>query len=120
MALAVLRVVIGSALLIQGGLCIVQPSPASAVWLCALVTLVAGCLVVVGFLTPIAVGVTLMYTAAVALALIPSPVPDLFESKLSLVLGLAMLLSIGGLGPGAFSVDARVIGRREIIIPPSE
>jgi uncharacterized membrane protein YphA (DoxX/SURF4 family) len=115
-----MRVVIGSALLMQGGFCIVQPSPVFAVWLWALVTLVAGCLVLVGFLTPIAVGITLLNTAAVALSLIPSPVPNLFESKLSLVLGLTILLSIVGLGPGAFSVDARVFGRREIIIPPVE
>jgi hypothetical protein len=29
-----------------------------------------------------------------------------------------MLVTIIGLGPGAFSLDARMFGRREIIIPP--
>jgi hypothetical protein len=29
-----------------------------------------------------------------------------------------MVLTVAGLGPGAFSVDARLFGRREIIIPP--
>jgi uncharacterized membrane protein YphA (DoxX/SURF4 family) len=46
--------------------------------------------------------------------------PNLFESKLSLIFGLTMLLSVAGIGPGAFSVDARVFGRREIILPPTE
>jgi hypothetical protein len=30
-----------------------------------------------------------------------------------------MLLALILIGPGAFSVDARLFGRREIIIPPS-
>jgi uncharacterized membrane protein YphA (DoxX/SURF4 family) len=119
-ALAVLRVVIGSALFIQGGLSLVQSSPASTIWFCALETLAAGGLLLIGFLTPIAVGLTLLHAAAVALSLVPAPMPNLFESKLSLILGLTILLSIGGLGPGAFSLDARVFGRREIIIPPVE
>jgi hypothetical protein len=46
--------------------------------------------------------------------------PNLFDSKLSLVFGLTMLLSVMGIGPGAFSVAARVFGRREIIIPPTD
>jgi hypothetical protein len=33
---------------------------------------------------------------------------------------MTMVLAIIGLGPGAFSVDARVFGRREIIIPPHQ
>jgi hypothetical protein len=44
----------------------------------------------------------------------------LFDSKPALIFALTMLLAIIGAGPGRFSVDARVFGRREIIIPPRE
>jgi uncharacterized membrane protein YphA (DoxX/SURF4 family) len=118
-ALAVLRSVIGITVLVQGGLCLAQPDLTPTAWFSGLLTLAAGFLVSIGFLTPIAVAVTVLYAAGVALALLPSPMPSLFDSNLSLVFGLAMLLSIIGIGPGAFSVDARVFGRREIIIPPT-
>jgi uncharacterized membrane protein YphA (DoxX/SURF4 family) len=41
-----------------------------------------------------------------------------FDSQLGLIFGLAILLALAVLGPGAYSIDARLFGRREIIIPP--
>ena len=40
------------------------------------------------------------------------------DGKPALIFAVTMLLTVMGLGPGRFSVDARVFGRREIIIPP--
>ncbi|HEY1756099.1 MAG TPA: hypothetical protein VGG72_11925 [Bryobacteraceae bacterium] len=119
-ALVLLRAAIGIALLAQGGLWLGQPMLTPPAWCCGLLTLGAGCLVFAGFLTPVAAVGTLLYSAGVCLSLLPSPMPNLFESKLSLIFGLTMLLSVAGIGPGAFSVDARVFGRREIILPPTE
>ena len=40
-----------------------------------------------------------------------------FEGRVSLVFGIAILVAIVLQGPGAYSLDARIFGRREIIIP---
>ena len=113
-----MRAVVGIAVVMQGGLYLVEPNTTPAAWLSGLLTLAAGCLVLIGFLTPIAALATVLSAAAVALSLFPFPMQNLFESRISVIFGLTMLLSIMGIGPGAFSVDARVFGRREIIIPP--
>jgi uncharacterized membrane protein YphA (DoxX/SURF4 family) len=44
---------------------------------------------------------------------------NLLNAKPSQILATTIAVSIALLGPGAFSVDARLFGRREIIIPPS-
>jgi len=40
-----------------------------------------------------------------------------YETGTSSILATAMMVAIVCLGPGAFSLDARLFGRREIIIP---
>jgi hypothetical protein len=40
-----------------------------------------------------------------------------FDSPLGFIFGLAILLALVILGPGAYSIDPRLFGRREIIIP---
>jgi hypothetical protein len=49
--------------------------------------------------------------------LTPAPTPNILESKLVLANLIAMAAAILFLGPGAFSLDARLFGRREIFIP---
>jgi uncharacterized membrane protein YphA (DoxX/SURF4 family) len=78
----------------------------------------AGALLLAGFATPIIGALVAVTAAAVGLSLLPGCAPTLFDSKISLIFGLTMLVTIIGLGPGAFSLDARMFGRREIIIPP--
>ena len=75
-------------------------------WIIVSLSLIgAGCLLV-GFMTPlVAIVVTL---GAVALAL-----SGLFHSIDVVVLATAIAL----LGPGAISLDARMFGRREILLP---
>jgi hypothetical protein len=36
------------------------------------------------------------------------------------IVGLAAAAGLGLLGPGAFSIDARLLGRREIFIPAKD
>ena len=77
-------------------------------WLIAAFFLAAAGCLLIGFLTPIA-AVIIGLGAIASLALLdPS----------NAVVGLIVLAAaIALLGPGAFSVDARVFGRREIMIP---
>ena len=75
----------------------------------ALVLIIASCLLV-GFMTPIAAIVVGL--GAMALAVL-----SLFETNKTLLNVVVLTIAIALLGPGAFSIDARMFGRREILIP---
>jgi len=77
-----------------------------------LVSAVAGGLVLVGFLTPFAAA---WVAGALSLSQLFSPPTDF--NGLSVVLLISASAALALLGPGAFSLDARLFGRREIVIP---
>jgi len=47
----------------------------------------------------------------------PGPRVGLFETPITTMLAAVIATALACLGPGAFSVDARLFGRREVIIP---
>jgi hypothetical protein len=53
------------------------------------------------------------------LGLVPIGLPAFSDTRLVVVFAITMLLALILIGPGAFSIDARVFGRRVIIIPPA-
>jgi uncharacterized membrane protein YphA (DoxX/SURF4 family) len=106
------------ALLFEGDFYLEQAHPAPASLLVGLSALVSGSLLAFGCLTPIVGTIVALGAFGVALSMLPACMPTVFDSKPSLIFGLTMLLSLIGLGPGRFSVDARLFGRREIILPP--
>jgi len=116
--LLLLRGVLALVVLAEARFYLNRPDATAAGWSMGLTGLLAGGLLLVGYLTPIVAAVLVMATAAVSVGLLPGCAPSLFDSRITIVFGLTMLLAILGLGPGAFSVDARLFGRREIIIPP--
>jgi uncharacterized membrane protein YphA (DoxX/SURF4 family) len=118
--LLLLRGVLAIAVLTEGSLCIAGGNPALAVWFSGLAAIIAGIALLIGFLTPIAAAVIAAVALAIGLSVLPACAPGLFDSKGALLFGVAIVIAILGLGPGAFSVDARVFGRREIIIPPQQ
>ncbi|HLN00424.1 MAG TPA: hypothetical protein VK335_14145 [Bryobacteraceae bacterium] len=118
--LLLLRGVFGVTVLIEGRFYLEQPNPATATWAAGLLALTTGALLLVGFLTPIAGALVGLGAIGLAVSLIPVPTPNVWDSQTAVIFGLVMLFAIIGLGPGAFSVDARVFGRREIIIPRTE
>jgi uncharacterized membrane protein YphA (DoxX/SURF4 family) len=120
MSLLLLRSVLGVALLIEGGWYIGEPSPTLAAWFLGFSALASGALLLIGFLTPLAAAFVGAGFIGAVLSLLPACSPNVFDSKPALIFGLTMLLTVIGAGPGRFSVDARVFGRREIIIPPHE
>ena len=71
-------------------------------WIAGLLGAVAGILLLLGFLTPIA-------AAVAGLVAVRMAIPLGFVT----VVAFAIVL----LGPGAFSIDGRLFGLREIIIP---
>jgi uncharacterized membrane protein YphA (DoxX/SURF4 family) len=89
-------------------------------WAAGLLALATGILLVIGFMTPIAGAVAGLMGIGLGLSIIPVSVPNPWSSELAVIFGVTILLAIIGLGPGAFSLDARVFGRREIIIPSAD
>ena len=117
-AVRIQRAVFGTALLAEGGLHISGANLTPLALFFGVLTCAAGVLLLIGFLTPIVAIVVAAFAAGVGLSWLPPQTPTLFDSRLSFIFAFAMLVTIVGLGPGAFSLDARLFGRREILIPP--
>ncbi len=76
----------------------------------ALFAISSGVSLLLGFLTPIACSVAAIGVTSLAVSR--------QEAMLPTVLVAIMAAAVALLGPGALSIDARLFGRREIIIPP--
>ena len=87
---------------------------AGALWIVAAVFIACGM-----FTGRVAMGVALIEPVMmlVRLAVVGSGA-DAMGAAPDHLLETAIAIGLGLVGPGAYSVDARVFGRREIIIPP--
>lgn len=91
-------------------------TPTTGVWLVGALVIVIGALLVIGFLTPIA-------SIAAALASIYFDFTTISKASNPLNIGFGIVdavivtVALAILGAGAFSLDAYMFGRREIIIP---
>jgi hypothetical protein len=116
--LLLLRAAVGLTAAAQGGACLSGRDDLSP-WVSAacLLTLATCSLLLAGFLTPLACIVAGLGATAAAFSSPPSATGG------ALLGGLFFLFVTGAataallLGPGAYSLDARLFGRREIIIP---
>ena len=103
---------------VQGGSYFVDSAPHTILEnIVGAVTVLSGLSLALGFLSPLASTLIGMVVVATGAHWIPSPARSLLDARLPTLLALAMAVSVLILGPGAFSVDARLFGRREIIIP---
>lgn len=93
--------------------------PIVVAWAVGLLEVASGASLLLGFLTPVAGVLAGLGSVASAFSWLPAPAPNLLDAKLSLLFAIIMVAAIVLLGPGAFSVDARLFGRREISIPPA-
>jgi hypothetical protein len=83
----------------------------------AIAAIASGLLLLIGFFTPI--GGTLGALSAACAVLFAAPMGALHPMQLraSAVVVVVMAGAVGILGPGAFSIDSRLFGRRKIVIP---
>jgi uncharacterized membrane protein YphA (DoxX/SURF4 family) len=101
--------------MVQGVVCISNGSDLTLGGLAAgLLAIVSATALLIGLVTP-AAGMTL--AIAMALFWFPHPVDGVFLDAVASILVAANALAVAFLGPGAFSIDARLFGRREIFVP---
>jgi uncharacterized membrane protein YphA (DoxX/SURF4 family) len=106
--------------LLQGGTELTEsPDPAIGTWIAGSVAAAVGLSLLAGILTPIAAALVGLSATGWWISVIPAPHPNLFPSKLLVAFLAVVAGAIVFLGPGAFSLDARLFGLREIIIPRS-
>jgi len=79
----------------------------------------SGSALTIGFLTPLAGLVVGLSFLGIILSWLPVPAWGLHDAKPVAVGMIVTAVAIALLGPGAFSLDGRLFGRREIVIPPS-
>jgi|SRR5580658_233770 putative oxidoreductase len=96
-----------------------QSNPTSEKWLLGLVLLASGAALVAGFLTPIAGLLVALSFLGIAFSLFPEPSWGSHDARLVAFGMIIAAAALALLGPGAFSFDGRLFGRREIVIPPS-
>lgn len=116
--LLILRATVGVTAVLQG--CAFVPkheSGPSWLWSVAVVMCLGGGALILGaltVLTSLTIGLAEMGTAC---SLLPSSPPALSDSQVAPVLVIAMTIAVILIGPGAFSIDARLFGLREVKIP---
>jgi uncharacterized membrane protein YphA (DoxX/SURF4 family) len=88
-------------------------------WGLAVLTFAGGAFLLVGLMTPFMAVLVAAGGVAAVLSWIPLPGQALSDSYPAILNLIVLSISIALLGPGAFSLDARMFGRREIPIPSS-
>ena len=115
--LVLLRAAVGLTLIAQGTAHLtgaVEPTPTAIID--DVIAVVIGGALMLGFLTPVAGTAAAVFSLMTALAWLPSGTAVPFDGPVSFlhaIVSCAIVL----LGPGAFSVDSYLFGRREIVIP---
>ena len=111
-----LRAAVGIAAVAQGVRYLADGEPALATWAAGAAAIACGALLVVGFLTAGAGAAVVLGCALTGFALVPPFIANAGSDRLTIAFLAVVAAAIIPLGPGAFSFDARLFGRREIVI----
>jgi hypothetical protein len=116
LGLLLLRGTVGITVATQGWLFIASANPDLLASAPAAALVVCGVALTVGIFTPVCSTVVGLGYALVLVTPFGGTVLPRYDGAAAVV-GLAAAAGLGMLGPGAFSIDARLFGRREIFIP---
>ena len=115
-----LRGAVGLTAAVRGVLCLADRGSLTApAWIAGAVFLAIGILLMIGLLTPIVSCLMGVGSLALLLSWLPLASWSPLNYPVGNVDSLIMAIAIIFLGPGAFSLDAYLFGRREIVIPPA-
>lgn len=96
-----------------------MPNRNLVAWALTALTLAGGAFLLVGLMTPFMAVLVATGGIAAVLSWIPLPGHTVYDSYPAILNLIVLSIAIALLGPGAFSLDARMFGRREITIPSS-
>lgn len=85
-------------------------------WIAASLAIASGISLLIGFFTPGSGAVVVLGGVGVALTWLPAPQWGLLHDPSNAWLVVVVAVTIILLGPGAYSLDARLFGRRVIVI----
>ena len=117
--LLLLRVLVACSLIAQSIGYVQMPNRSLVAWGLAALTFAGGAFLLIGLMTPFMAVLVAAGGVAAVLSFIPLPGSALSYSYLAILNLIVLSIAIALLGPGAFSLDARMFGRREITIPSS-
>jgi len=108
LGLLLLRVLVAVSVIVQVIAYVAATSLSVIGWMVVVLVVASAACLLLGFITPVAAILIGLASLTLAVSTVPS-IQNLDITVLAVVIGL--------LGPGAFSIDARMFGRREILIP---
>ena len=114
-----MRVVVGAMASAQGLICLSNGGSRTGELFACFALAVSGTCLLIGFLTPVVSTVIAIATLANALSWFPMTAENRLVGKAASLELAVMAVAIALLGPGVFSLDARLFGRHEIVIPPA-
>ena len=117
LGLLLLRLAVGSIAVAQGvGYLAASSASTFVVWLISALAFVIGASLMLGFLTPL-VSITAAFGSMAFASTAFPKVSNSLLTRLGMIDSVIVAVALAILGAGAFSLDAYLFGRREIIIP---
>lgn len=112
-----MRLAVALSGVVQGISTLIQSPTLMLSWATGLLEILVGTALLIGFLTPIAGAFASLGNLAIGVSWFLKSDEYAHDKTVAALCLVVISIAITLLGPGAFSLDARLFGRREIIIP---
>jgi len=112
-----MRLAVALSAIVQGISTFIESPTQLLSWAIGSLETLVGAALLIGFITPIVGACASLGNLAVGVSWFLTSGENAHDRAVAAIYLVVMSIAITLLGPGAFSLDARLFGRREIIIP---